>query len=144
MSAHVATDMFPAEPGDPSRAGIEAPEDKWPQILAEIVDVLRAVSRKRGRSDAEAIADAEAGALAIGKHIGGATIYLPRGDRLREFLRDRRIWQEFTGGNTLELARRHGLTERHVQRILAEQRVIHVRRIQPQLFDSDQTPPPAR
>ncbi len=121
----------------PIDAGDEQPDrsrDKWPQTLAEIVDVLVDTARRAGIGVDDAWAQAERSVLAISAYIGGRSIYLPRGDRVLEAIRDRRIWSEFRGDNTVELARRYDLTERHVQRILAEQRDLHVKRVQRPLF----------
>lgn len=107
---------------------------KWPQTLAEMIDVLVDASRRAGMQDDAAWEYAERSVLAIASYIGGRSLYLPRGDRVTEAIRDRRIWAEFRGDNTLDLAQRYNLTERHVQRILAEQRDLHVRRMQQDLF----------
>lgn len=113
---------------------IDAPSDVWPSMLAELVDVLRASFQRRGRSEGEAIAEAQHAALAIGEYLGGRQIYLPRGDRLKEWLRDRAIYLEYKGTNKDELARRYGLTDRRIEQIAAEQRAVYIRRIQPDLF----------
>lgn len=127
-------DLFDSMPADAARTGVRVPSESWPSMLAELVDVLRATFRRMGRSDAEAIAEAQIAALAIGEYIGGRQFYLPRGDRLREALRDRVIFLEYTGRNKAALAARYRLTERRIEQIYAEQRAIHVRRIQPELF----------
>ncbi|MEI7036458.1 Mor transcription activator family protein [Fulvimonas yonginensis] len=127
-------DMFETAPVDATLAGIEAPSDNWPSMLAELVDVLRATFQRRGRSEAEAITEAQQAAMAIGEYLGGRQVYLPRGDRLRDWLRDRTIYLEYNGRNKALLAQRHGITERRVEQIAAEQRAIHIRRIQPELF----------
>jgi Mor family transcriptional regulator len=111
------------------------PADAWPSMLAELVDVLVASFRARGRDEQAAIADAQAAALAIGEYMGGRQLYLPRGDRLREWLRDRRIYLEYKGINKGELARRYRLTERRIEQIYAQQHAVHVRRVQPRLFE---------
>lgn len=128
------TDLFEAAPIDAARAGIEAPTDNWPSTLAELVDVLRATFQRRGRSEAEAITEAQQAALSIGEYLGGRQIYLPRGDRLRDWLRDRALYLEYNGTNKGALAARHGITERRVEQIAAEQRAIYVRKLQGRLF----------
>lgn len=125
---------FPLGEGDGTRVDIKAPAEAWPSMLAELVDVLRASFQRRGRGELEAIAEAQQAALAIGEYLGGRQIYLPRGDRLKEWLRDRALYLEFNGRNKAELARRHGITERRVEQIAAEQRAVYIRRIQPDLF----------
>lgn len=123
--------------GDATRVSIDAPSDAWPSMLAELVDVLRASFQRRGRNEGDAIAEAQYAALAIGEYLGGRQIYLPRGDRLKEWLRDRAIYLEYNGGNKEELARRHGLSDRRIEQIAAEQRAVYIRRIQPDLFGID-------
>lgn len=120
--------------GDTAAGVVDAPSDVWPSMLAELVDVLRASFQRRGRSELEAIAEAQQAALAIGEYLGGRQIYLPRGGRLKEWLRDRAIYLEYNGNNKDELARRHGLTDRRIEQIAAEQRAVYIRKIQPDLF----------
>lgn len=127
-------DMFETAPTDAALAGIEAPSDNWPSMLAELVDVLRATFQRRGRSEAEAIVEAQHAAMSIGEYLGGRQVYLPRGDRLRDWLRDRALYLEYNGRNKGQLAQRYGLTERRVEQIAAEQRAVYIRRIQPELF----------
>jgi Mor family transcriptional regulator len=47
-------------------------------------------------------------------------------------VRDRDIYQRFTHRreSILELVEAYGLTEQHIYRIIAEQRALHVRRVQ--------------
>jgi len=136
MTAQVAIDMFPDAQGDPDRAGITAPDAKWPANLAAMVDVLHATLRDRGYDDDVALEDAQRCAIAIAEYQGGRNYYLPTGERLKGFVRDRAIYLASNGRNKAELALRFELTERRVEQIVAEQRAVHLRRIQPQLFDS--------
>jgi Mor family transcriptional regulator len=118
-------------------ASLDVPREAWPQVLAELMDVMAAEFKREGLAPEAAAAQAEAAAVAIGHYLGGRSIYLPRGDKLQQAARDRRIWMLFRGNNTLELVDTFGLTERHVQRILAEQRAFHTRCIQSTLFDEE-------
>lgn len=120
--------------GDASRVSIDAPSEAWPTVLAEIVDVLRALFLKRGRDESQAIADAQHAAQALGEYLGARQIYLPRGDRLKEWLRDRALYLEYNGRNKAELAQRYKLSERRIEQIAAEQRAVYIRRIQPDMF----------
>ncbi|MFC5525238.1 Mor transcription activator family protein [Rhodanobacter ginsengisoli] len=128
------SDMFEHAPTDAELAGIESPSERWPSTLAELVDVLRATFQRRGRDEAAAIAEAQQAVLAIGTYLGGRQIYLPSGESLQTALRDRRIYLEYKGVNKGELARRYDVSERRIEQIAAEQRAIHIRRIQPDLF----------
>ncbi len=127
-------DMFEHAPTDAEMANLDAPDTRWPSMLAELVDVLRANFQRRGRSEAEAIAEAQQAALVIGEYLGGRNAYLPTGERLRDALRDRRLYLEANGRNKADLAQRYGITERRVEQITAEQKAIHVRKLQGRLF----------
>lgn len=129
-------DMFEHAPTDAELAGIDAPSERWPSTLAEFIDVTRAVLHRRGRDDAQALEDAQQVVLALGTYLGGRQIYLPTGERLKTALRDRRIFLEYCGRNKAMLARRYDITERRVEQIAAEQKAVHVRRMQGQLFDA--------
>lgn len=126
--------MFEGAPTDAELAGIDAPTERWPTVLAEYIDVLRACFRQRGRTDDEALEDAQHAVIALGQYCGGRQTYLPTGDRLMTAVRDRRLYLEYCGRNKDELARRYGITERRVEQIAAEQRAIHVRKMQGRLF----------
>lgn len=109
-------------------------DDRWPKVLAELVDVLAAEALRRGRSPDEALQDAQASVLALANYLGGRQIYLPRGDRIASALRDRLIWCAFPRKSIEQLADEHGTSTRRIEIILAEQRAIFVRKIQPGLF----------
>lgn len=136
MMQPAAIDMFPDAVGDPERAGIVAPDAKWPANLAALVDVLHATLRGRGHDDDAALEDAQHCAIAIAEYQGGRNYYLPTGERLSNFVRDRAIYLACNGRNKPAIALRYGCTERRVEQIVAEQRAIHLRKIQPQLFDN--------
>lgn len=132
----MSTDLFENAPTDASRVDVSPPDDRWPTTLAELVDVLRATFIRRGLAEGVALDSAQSAVLAISQHLGGRQIYLPTGERIRAAMRDRRIYLEYNGRNREELALRYGITTRRVEMIAAEQRAIHVRRIQPDLFNS--------
>lgn len=130
------TDLFEDAPTDAELANIDAPNERWPSILAEYIDVLRATFLRLGAADDVALTYAQQGTLALGKYSGGRQTYLPTGERLQIAVRDRRLYLEFNGRNKAELAARYGITERRVEQIVAEQMAIHVRKLQGRLFDS--------
>lgn len=132
-----SSDLFPdaATPDDfLEKVAIDAPEGAWPSLLAEMVAVLEGTFRRSGLGEEDALQLAQRAAIETGRHFGGRPFYLPKGDRLVEAVRDRMIWRRHNGSNKFELAREYGLTPRRVEQILAEQRAIHVRKIQPGLF----------
>lgn len=51
---------------------------------------------------------------------GGEFVYLPKRQTLEQPLRRDAICREYDGGNTRQLARKYGLTERRVRAILKE------------------------
>lgn len=54
----------------------------------------------------------------ISTELGGAALYLNKGVRYRATLRDREMFDRFTGHNYDELARHYGLTSTRVRQIL--------------------------
>lgn len=113
--------------------------EKWPKTLAEAVDVLYADNVRRGMEDAAAIAEAQRAVLVLANHLGGRPVYWPRGDALRIALRDREIYlraEKVGGRNKEELAREHNLIVRSIEKIIAEQYALGIRRRQGQLFSS--------
>lgn len=98
---------------------------RWPQALAELVDVVVAALRRRGRSAEDALGDAEACVLDIGMILGGRQCYLPCGERLRTALRDRIIWLDYKGRRDIPaLMRRWRIGERRLEQILAVQKAL--------------------
>ncbi|MBL8260912.1 MAG: hypothetical protein JNM58_00705 [Xanthomonadaceae bacterium] len=99
----------------------DLPRERWPQQLAELVDVTFAALRREGVGDAEALRLAEAVVLAQAMYLGGDRIYLPKGDALATALTHARIFHEHNGRNVHELARQYGMTTRQIQRIYSQQ-----------------------
>ncbi|QSX32605.1 transcriptional regulator [Shewanella avicenniae] len=105
---------------------------RWPATLQSLCEVLRVTL------DAEKVENSkhlsEAMAIALSSYLGGRDLYMPNGARLKTALRDIRIWREFKGNNLEQLAREHGLTERRISEIVAEQRSAFIARKQRKLF----------
>lgn len=104
----------------------DLPRHVWPKQLADLVDVLCAMYRRRGRDDDEAMAEAREAVLAISHYTGGKPLYLPKGETLQAALRHARIWRAWKGDNAHELATQEGLTLRQIQNIIRSQ--MHYRR----------------
>lgn len=115
-------------------ADVAVSSDKWPAALAEMVDVLANEFERDGEDREAATLRAQRVVLVLAEYQGGRPCYLPRGDRLRQALRDRLIYRLHSGDNGEALADRFGLTLRHIQRIYAEQRALHIRKRQARLF----------
>jgi Mor family transcriptional regulator len=112
----------------------DMPRERWPQQLAELVDVTVAALRREGIEDAAAVRLAEVVVLSQALYLGGDRIYLPKGDALATALTHSRIFHEHNGRNVHELARTYGLTTRHIQRIYRQQLLFRRGRRQIPLF----------
>jgi len=110
-------------------------EHRWPKAMTEFVQVLSAAAIRNGISKDKADADQIARwvVLTLGVHFGGRQVYLPKGDVLYAALRDVKMWQEFTGHNHEQLAKKYNLSVVAVYKIIGQQRALHMAKIQPQL-----------
>lgn len=99
----------------------DLPRERWPQQLAELVDVTVAALRREGVDDAEVLRLAEVVVLAQALHFGGHQFYLPKGQALATALTHARVFHEHNGRNVPELARKYDLTTRQVQSIYRQQ-----------------------
>lgn len=106
---------------------------RWPEHLAEMLDVLSATLLRRGMPEDAAEETARVLAIAQAKHIGGRPFYFPAGAVLERALVHDRIFREHRRGNTDALARQHGMTPRSIERIARQQLLLRRRRLQPEL-----------
>ncbi|WP_296280584.1 Mor transcription activator family protein [Pseudoxanthomonas sp.] len=111
------------------------PATKWAQGLVQLIEVQEATFQRLGVDEAEAFRLARAATLAIAEFHGGRQWYLPRGDDLATALRDAEIYRRARRGNIQDLAREYQLTDQHVWRIVRQQRALHLRKIQGDLFN---------
>lgn len=116
---------------------------RWPRQMAEITDLL-ADELAKGLPASEAdMARPLAGRLMarVAREYGGAYLYVPKGDALQRALRDNQLWADYDGtcdgpNGIRALARREGLAELSVYRLIAAQRCLH-RTSQTDLFGDD-------
>ena len=133
-------ELFDALTCDPleliERAGtVLDDKTRWPQRLVEIYDVLFAYnSRRRYAGVDEAARDATAQAILLADYLGGAVVYLPRGDALRKAVRDSEAYRRHNGRNTEELAREYGMTTTKFYELIAREKARRLRRMQGRLF----------
>lgn len=99
----------------------DAQTDHWPQLLQELVDVLAAHFARGGCDKATAENEAKAATFAIATHLGGRSVYLPFGQRLKKALMNVEIFRRANGRNTRELATEYSLTDRRIQQIVRDQ-----------------------
>lgn len=85
---------------------------------------------------------ARAVVFAICETMGGAVVYIPRGEALRKAMRNAEIFREWREQATRpdELARKFNLASQTVYDIIARQRELH-RRAEPDLFGFEDLPP---
>lgn len=105
---------------------------RWPSTLQSLCELMRITLE--GHKVPGALALSEALATTLSSYLGGRDLYIPNGERLKDALRDIRIWREFKGNNLEQLSRDYDLTERRISQIIAEQRAAFVARKQRRLF----------
>ncbi|WP_325950212.1 Mor transcription activator family protein [Pseudomonas putida] len=129
-------DMFGDEVPNDALDYLQDPEikAKWPKLLVELIDVIEVASINKGYEPGFAKEHAIVVTRALARYAGGRPLYLPGDKRLERALRDRDIWAEFSGDNADELMAKYKLSARQVYTILAEQRALHRKRVQPSLF----------
>ena len=110
-------------------------KNKGPKSLAELCDDLthELLRNKHDESNAAALASKLAGALA--HYMGGRAVYLPTGDTLFQALRNNALYNDWKGRNIDELSRKYGLSNPQVYAVIKEQRALHRKRHQPDMFE---------
>ncbi|WP_299734031.1 Mor transcription activator family protein [uncultured Endozoicomonas sp.] len=106
----------------------------WPGDLVELADVIRAQLKREGVDDEAIYRQAERVLLAMAFLCGGRNYYLPKGERIKNALRNKRIYDAFKGNNHRDLARQFRLSEQKIYEVLREQMQLHRNRVQHNLF----------
>ena len=106
----------------------------WPGDLVELAEVIRAQLKREGVEDEAIYQQAERVLLAMSFLCGGRNYYLPKGERIKNALRDKRIYDQFKGNNHRELARQFRLSEQKIYEVIREQMQLHRSRVQHNLF----------
>lgn len=129
-------DLFPDTAPDNALDHMEDKEirAKWPAALVDMTDVAAAALARDGVDVAIARRQAVTVMRALAIYHGGRKFYLPNGEALDRALRNMRIWDDFNGNNVDDLARRYRLSDVQIYAILSEQRTLHRRKTQPDLF----------
>jgi Mor family transcriptional regulator len=133
MSQH---EMFDDDELDASilEHACDLPEDSatWPALLLELHGVIH---NELGKSGISQDGLALKMVLSISEYMGGMQVYLPRGDKLKQQIRDMEIYQQFNGRNIAQLTKRHHLTNKRIYEIIARMRRVELQRRQFSLFD---------
>lgn len=112
-------------------------QSRWPQLLADIVDLFHAELVRQGYDEPKARLAASKLVTALSHYYGGRAVYLPTGDALKAALRDNQLfieWSLESRGDIDSLAKKYGLTNSTVYAILRQQMALHRKRYQPDLF----------
>lgn len=137
--AEQQTDLFDNDPqleqvlGHIDKIPAAELEAAWPQSLVDLVDVMEAELCRQGITD-DPRAAARKLAVAMSHYMGGRAYYLPTGVRMLNAIRDDMIYCEFDGRNIEHLRRKYSLSQPQTYNILAQQRRLHTRRRQPDMF----------
>lgn len=108
---------------------------KWPQSLADLAEVMECELKREGV--VEAAAKSRKLALVLAHYLGGRAYYIPTGDNLKAALRDREIFDRWYQNEPMDsIASHYKLSHPQLYAIIAEQRKLHRRRHQPDMFDS--------
>lgn len=99
--------------------------DKWPQLLADLVAVVEVGLTKAGATPQQAREFVIPVVLAIGEHMGGQMVYLPRGGRLVTALKHARAWRMWKGGNIQEIMAFLGVSQVRAYAVISQQRALH-------------------
>lgn len=108
---------------------------RWPQTLAELIDVIACELVRQNMEQNKAKKTAAKLAQAIAHYLGGRSAYIPNGHAIKEALRDYLIYAQFDGRNVPTLCREFNLSEGHIYGIIRQQRALLRRRYQRDLFD---------
>lgn len=104
----------------------------WPATLANLIAVFSAhLTHSKNMPEDQAHAEAQVMVTVLANYFGGRQIYLPRDEKLRLALRDNLIWRQFDGSNVPALESKHRLTRQQIYNVIAQQRALHVKRVQP-------------
>ena len=117
----------------------EIPDDvrkKWPKDLAALIDLYQASLQRMGYDEKDAKKIAHTLLAEQAMYCGGRHVYIPKGDRFRQAVRDIDLFNDWHDRGVMpdELAIKYKLSTQHVYRIIKEQRAIHMKRVQPGLF----------
>ena len=108
---------------------------KWPQSLADLADVIASELKREGVADPGA--KSRKLALVLAHYLGGRAYYIPTGEKLKAALRDLEIFERWYQNEPMDsIATHYKLSHPQLYVIIAEQRKLHRKRHQPDMFDS--------
>jgi len=115
---------------------LTASDRKAPEFLFDLAEHLADKLERQGKLPAEQSADlAWDVAEYMATHWGGISVYFPKGTRMHQDRRVRKIWQEFNGKNHEELARKYNYSTQWIYKVVKRMREEEAKLNQHSLFD---------
>lgn len=103
-------------------AGVLDERARWPQRLAEMFDVEFAYNLRAGMDRDAAARNAAERTILLADYLGGSSIYLPRGEALRQAVHDSEVYARHRGtANHAALAREINITETKLYELIARE-----------------------
>jgi Mor family transcriptional regulator len=102
----------------------------YPELLVELAAHLQECLIENGMPNQQATELALKATERVRLNFGGQVIYIPFGAAHEVLKRWEEIWEEFTGDNQPQLARKHQCSEVHINRILRKMRAAKLRSVQ--------------
>jgi len=111
-------------------------DKKSPEFLFDLAEHLSVMLERQGKLPAEQSADlAWDVAEYMAAHWGGISVYFPKGTRMHQDRRVRKIWREFNGKNHEELARKYKYSTQWIYKVVKRMREEEAKLNQGSLFD---------
>lgn len=112
---------------------------RWEGTLGAMVKIAEAELCKSLDDEQQAIDLAQRIILAVCEHLGGSVMYLPRGTRLKNAMRDVAIFRDWHDNGIIpaNLVGKYGLSSQTIYAIINRQRELR-RRSEPDLFGFDE------
>jgi len=109
---------------------------KSPEFLFDFAEHLADTLVRKANLPADQCADlAWDSAEYMANHWGGISVYFPKGTRIHQSRRSRKIWQEFNGKNHEDLARKYKLSTQWIYQIVNRMQEEERKLRQGSLFD---------
>lgn len=107
-------------------------EENWSSVLTSLIHLFKSeLKRQKIEIDTDLVVPKLVGVLS--HYFGGRSVYLPKGDKIKEALRDYEIYDNYNGKNIDSLMKKYNLTASQIYKICRKQRAIIRKRYQNEL-----------
>ena len=110
-------------------------DSKYPEVLVDLRESLKAVLVKKGIAVDIAGQCAHDAAEVIRKEWGGTAVYICKGLDYELSQRDLEIWNKFSGHNHHQLCKQYNITNVWLYKIINKQRSEMIKKSQSDLFE---------